>query len=573
MNIIKQIWNALSNVGVSEDMLSGEAKRTKLLNRIAFVGSLLNLPHVFHYFDLGIVVAAWSQIVTVTAFLLTILWNYRSYHIFARFWFLIVGNLSVFLTSSFMGFESGDHLAFILLVLLIFTLFDVKEKGKIIFLVMVTFAFIGLMEAYDHRIFGDPITSMDERAATYLGNFVIAILIGIAIALYFQSLSDKQVDEIIFGAQQELKAVFNNSFDAIFIAELKDHEIIECNARSLELFDLTEAGSLEGKKIQALMKDPYDAKGLEEINMRLINEEKWSWEREFITNDGRVFWGSMAYTFIKYGEKQQLLMRVTDITESKEFEQKLIFEKERAESATIAKAHFLNNMSHEIRTPINGVIGLAEIISAEYGDEEEELNMYADLLLESGQRLLRTIGSILDLSNLETYEAEMPLSQVCLNQVLESTCKEFESQALEKNIELKVREMDRIFYVESELSLLQKVMEHILGNAVKFTDSGGVETWIETYTEEGTNKPYWDIKIKDTGIGMSDDFVNKKLFMKFEQESEGLDRNYEGAGLGLSLVKRIIELLKGQIFVESQQGEGSVFTVRLPGFSASRIQK
>ncbi|MDW3647937.1 MAG: PAS domain-containing sensor histidine kinase [Bacteroidia bacterium] len=573
MNIIKQIWNALSNVGVREGLLSGEAKRTKLLNRIAFIGSLLNLPHVFHYFDLGIEVAAWSQMATVVAFLLTMLWNHRGYLIFSRFWFLIVGNISVFLTSSYMGFESGDHLAFFLLVLLIFTLFDVKEKGKIIFLVMVTFAFIGLMEAYDHRIFGDPITSMDERTATYLGNFIIAILIGIAIALYFQSLSDKQVDEIIFAAQQELKAVFNNSFDAIFIADLNDHKIIESNARSLELFDLDRSGSFEGEKIQALMKNPYNAQGLEEINYRLINDEKWSWEREFVTRDNRIFWGSMAYTFVKYGEKQQLLLRITDITESKEFEQKLIFEKERAESATIAKAHFLNNMSHEIRTPINGVIGLAEIISAEYGENEEELNMYADLLLESGQRLLRTIGSILDLSNLETYEAEMPTSQVCLNQVLESTCKEFESQAVEKNVELKVREMDRIYYVESELSLLQKVMEHIIGNAVKFTENGEVETWIEAFAEEGSNKAFWDIKIKDTGIGMSEDFVSKKLFMKFEQESEGLDRNYEGAGLGLSLVKRIIELLKGQIFVESQQGEGSIFTVRLPGFSASRIQK
>lgn len=573
MNFLKRIWNSLSNLGVDENLLSGEAKRTKLANRIGFLGALLCIPHIPNYYEMGMDVAVWAETFTMIGLALTLFWNYLGYHIFARFWLIILANISVMITSSALGFESGEHLAFVAIILVTFTFFDLKDRISIISLIAVTAGFIIILETTDYGILGESLTSLAERRETYRGNFAVTLIFAIGLAIYFQSLSDKQVDEIIFAAQQELKAVFDNSYDAIFIADLEDHTIIESNARSLELFDLDASESFEGKKIQALMKNPYNAKGLEEINTRLINDEKWSWEREFVSNDERIFWGSMAYTFIKYGEKQQLLMRITDITESKEFEQKLIFEKERAESATIAKAHFLNNMSHEIRTPINGVIGLAEIISAEYGEDEEELNMYADLLLESGQRLLRTIGSILDLSNLETYEAEMPLSQVCLNQVLESTCKEFESQALEKNIQLKVREMDRIFYVESELSLLQKVMEHIIGNAVKFTDNGGVETWIETFTEEGSNKPYWDIKIKDTGIGMSEDFVSKKLFMKFEQESEGLDRNYEGAGLGLSLVKRIIELLKGQIFVESQQGEGSVFTVRLPGFSASRIQK
>ncbi|MEO1216784.1 MAG: PAS domain-containing sensor histidine kinase [Bacteroidota bacterium] len=573
MNFLKRIWNSISNLGVDEYLLSGEAKRTKLANRIAFLGALLSAPHIQHYGELGLDVAVISQTLTVIGLFLTLLWNHLGYRIFARFWLIILADISVFLTSNVLGFESGEHLAYVAIILTTFTFFDLKDRISIISLIAVTAGFIIVLDVSNYEVMGESLISLAERRETYRGNFAVTLIFAIGLAIYFQSLSDKQVDEIVFAAQQELKAVFNNSFDAIFIADLTDHKIIESNARSLELFDLDPNESFEGKKIQALMKKPYDSIGLEEINTRLINEEKWSWEREFITKDDRIFWGSMAYTFIKYGEKQQLLMRITDITESKEFEQKLIFEKERAESATIAKAHFLNNMSHEIRTPINGVIGLAEIISAEYGEEEEELNMYADLLLESGQRLLRTIGSILDLSNLETFEAEMPISQVCLNQVLESTCKEFENEALEKNIELKVREMDRIYYVESELSLLQKVMEHIIGNAVKFTESGGVEAWIEAHTDEGSNTAFWDIKIKDTGIGMSEDFVSKKLFMKFEQESEGLDRNYEGAGLGLSLVKRIIELLKGQIFVESTQGEGTIFTVRLPGFSASRIRK
>jgi signal transduction histidine kinase len=179
----------------------------------------------------------------------------------------------------------------------------------------------------------------------------------------------------------------------------------------------------------------------------------------------------------------------------------------------------------------------------------------------------------LDLSNLETFESEIFFTQICLNQVLEDTCKEFDSQAVAKNTKLEVLEMNRIYYVESDLSLLQKVMEHLIGNAVKFTANGTVKVWIEAYVDDNSSQTFWDIKVQDTGIGMSKDFIKKKLFMKFEQESEGLDRNYEGSGLGLSLVKRILELLKGEISVKSERGVGSEFTVRLPGLKATRYQK
>ena len=152
---------------------------------------------------------------------------------------------------------------------------------------------------------------------------------------------------------------------------------------------------------------------------------------------GRVFWGNVAFTYVRYGETTRLLIRITDITKKKQQEQELIRAKNIAESATIAKAYFLNNMSHEIRTPINGVIGLAEIIQQEY--EEEELKMYADLMLESGQRLLRTISSILDLTKLESPEYEIKFREVCLNKMLEEVAANFKEEAQEKGIELHIR--------------------------------------------------------------------------------------------------------------------------------------
>ncbi|MEL6845915.1 MAG: ATP-binding protein, partial [Bacteroidota bacterium] len=365
----------------------------------------------------------------------------------------------------------------------------------------------------------------------------------------FQGLSNRQVDDIISRAQRELKAVFDNSFDAIFLVDLGTHQISSANARSVEMFAFGEREAFIGKMLNHMREHRLSDEKLMEIETRLRKGDRWSTEETFRKADDTIFWGSIAYTFIKYGEKQELLVRITDISEKKAAELAIIEAKEKAEEANRAKDNFMANMSHEIRTPINGIIGLAEIIEAEA--EDEEVQSYAELVLESGNRLLQTLGSILDLTRLEAQDVNLAVEPIDIKDVFASLDQKWRDEATVKGLYLEITDPGFVARPHLNRAFVEQSLGHIIANAIKFTEQGGVSIWAEL----DPSKSSVQIVVADTGIGMSEKFISQKLFMKFEQESDGLDRNYEGSGLGLSIVRRVVELMNGQIEVNSVKGE------------------
>jgi len=327
------------------------------------------------------------------------------------------------------------------------------------------------------------------------------------------------------------------------------------------MFGLAERENFIGKLINDMRDRPLDQDELSIIEERLQAGDRWSSETEFRKADHSLFWGSVAYTFVKYGEKQELLVRITDVTDKKAAELATIEAKEKAEEANRAKDNFMANMSHEIRTPINGIIGLAEIIEAEAQDDE--LQSYADLVLESGHRLLRTLGSILDLTRLEAQDVNLAVEPLNLKELFDSIDTNWRDEATQEGLYLEITEPQSDIRPMLNKAFIEQSLGHIISNAIKFTDQGGVSIWTE-YDDTQPSAPNLKIIVADTGIGMSEKFINKKLFMKFEQESDGLDRNYEGSGLGLSIVKRVVELMNGEIEVQSVKGEGSQFILSFP---------
>ena len=465
MNSIKRLWELLSNIGVTQDQSSGDAKRIRLTNRVGVLAGILSVSQIFDYYELAGIDPAIVQTITCCFLLSVPLFNYFRFYHLAKILLSSGTSISVFFTSSYLGFESGDHLAFLVITLFTFMIFDLRQRVSLILtLVLIATCIIGL-EMSEYQIFGANAGLLAKEKGIYTSNFIANFIVSIGIAFYFQNLSNRQVDDIIFRAQQELKAVFDNSYDAIFLVDEFTHVIEVSNLRALALFDCEQIEQLEGKSVNELKKNPFNEKELNEINQRVVSGEKWSWELEFISLKGRSFWGSVAYTFVRYGEKRQMLIRISDITEKKLAEQELIKAKNRAETANIAKAHFLNNMSHEIRTPINGVIGLAEIIKDEY--EEDELKQYADLLLESGHRLLRTISSVLDLSKLESQEIEIAHEKVNINPILERAVSMYQEEASLKGIDIKVKRSECIYVAKLDAGLLEKVLDHLVCNAVK----------------------------------------------------------------------------------------------------------
>ncbi|HEY8935141.1 MAG TPA: ATP-binding protein [Cyclobacteriaceae bacterium] len=232
--------------------------------------------------------------------------------------------------------------------------------------------------------------------------------------------------------------------------------------------------------------------------------------------------------------------------------------KDMAEEMNRLKTNFLSNMSHEIRTPINGILGISQVIELETHDKN--IQEYVKLQQQSGRRLLDTITSILNLSRIEASKDPIKLLVVDINKIVAESIKPLEELAKAKHLAFSAVLSEVELKCLSDETMLYQIINNIMGNAIKFTENGSVE--IRTSLE--TNN-FISIAIIDTGIGISEEFL-PKIFNPFEQESSGRTRQYEGSGLGLSISKKYIELVGGEISVSSTKGKGSTFHISLPAY-------
>lgn len=235
-----------------------------------------------------------------------------------------------------------------------------------------------------------------------------------------------------------------------------------------------------------------------------------------------------------------------------------------AEEMNRLKTNFLSNMSHEIRTPINGILGISQIIEMESRDPS--ILQYIEIQKQSGKRLLNTITSILNLSRLESDKEQLKLIVVNINKVVSECAQSLQSIAHNKGLSYDVAISTTTLLCLSDEMMLKHVITNVIDNAIKFTETGG----IRILTSLSTHIPnHISISIFDTGIGISKDFL-PKLFNPFEQESTGLNRGYEGTGLGLPISKRYIELLGGELNVSSEKNKGSTFLINLPRYMTTQ---
>ncbi|MFB6097961.1 MAG: PAS domain-containing sensor histidine kinase, partial [Salinibacter sp.] len=244
-----------------------------------------------------------------------------------------------------------------------------------------------------------------------------------------------------------------------------------------------------------------------------------------------------------------------DVTEREEREERLREAKEEAEEASRLKSAMLANMSHEIRTPLTSITGFAELLTDEL---EGKPAAFSERIYRSGQRLMKTLDSVLELSKLEAGAYEIEPEPVRLDRVAEEAVTLLRPQAKERNVDLEASGADQPVEGYWNEGALNRIAENLIENAIKFTPEGGQVT-VRVGETEG--EAY--LAVEDTGVGISEEAL-LEIFEAFKQESEGLGREYEGTGLGLSIVKELTDRLGGEIEVESEKGEGTCFTVRLP---------
>ena len=229
-------------------------------------------------------------------------------------------------------------------------------------------------------------------------------------------------------------------------------------------------------------------------------------------------------------------------------------EREKARAATGFMNEFLSNVSHEIRTPLAGVIGFAEVLEEElHSDEHREV---AQLIAKGGNRLLDTLNSVLDFARLRVKTQPTSLAPTNVKTCVLHQCKLLAPQAAQRNLNLDVHIGHEDIFALADPILLERIIYNLISNAIKYTEKGRVA--LSVYTLED----WIEIRVSDTGVGIKEDFL-PYVFEPFRQEQTGDARPFEGIGLGLSVTRRLVELMKGEIEVTSKAGAGSTFTVRI----------
>lgn len=245
--------------------------------------------------------------------------------------------------------------------------------------------------------------------------------------------------------------------------------------------------------------------------------------------------------------------------ELEKLNQELIIAKDQAEEMNRVKNYFLSNMSHELRTPLISILGFAELLESEITDPEH-LEMLKSIR-EGGERLNNTLSSILEISKLEAEKGKINLMPSLISEEINKKIELLKPMAQSKKLFIKNEISNQTIKSNIDKELFGQALFHLLNNAIKFTKQGGV--FVLLNLDRNENCDWAVIKIIDTGIGISKEHM-EKILIDFRQASEGLSRNYEGIGIGLSISKKIIELMKGRLEIESEVGKGTTVTIWLP---------
>ncbi|MGM0622159.1 MAG: ATP-binding protein, partial [Bacteroidota bacterium] len=300
------------------------------------------------------------------------------------------------------------------------------------------------------------------------------------------------------------------------------------------------------------------------------NKAKETCELELETSDGSKKYILVNGIISKIDEK--CLMTLTDISKRKQAENELISAKEKAEEGDRLKSAFLANMSHEIRTPMNGILGFTELLKTLNLNGEEQ-QKYIDIIEKSGIRMLNILNDIISISKIESQQIEVSVSDTNVNDQVEYVCNFFKLEAEQKKLHISFNNelpSDKAI-IRTDREKIYAVLTNLVKNAIKFTQTGSIELG---YSKKGG---FFEFYVKDSGPGITEK-QKKVIFERFRQGSESRTRNYEGAGLGLSISKAYVEMLGGKIRVENNTGKngnssGTTFFFTIPAHPAKKLNQ
>ncbi|MEM9163884.1 MAG: PAS domain S-box protein, partial [Cyanobacteria bacterium P01_F01_bin.4] len=391
----------------------------------------------------------------------------------------------------------------------------------------------------------------------------------------YEDITDRKQAELALQENEaKLRAIFSLAAVGIVQVDSSTHQFLKVNQKFCDILGYTETELLE--KTFGEITCPNDmASSLTQVKKLYAGDiSEFSMEKRYVRKDGSRVWAHATVSMVcrADGTPDYNVIVVKDISDRKRAEEKLHQTNAELARATRLKDEFLANMSHELRTPLNAILGLSEgLKDGAFGELSLIQRRSLTTIERSGRHLLELINDILDLAKIEAGKLELHLESVSINQLCQSSLAFVKQQAMQKRIQLKVDLATDRHDIAVDERRIRQVLINLLTNAVKFTPDGGTVTLSvnRVPADPETGLPAsMAFSIQDTGIGIAQTEMDT-LFQSFVQIDSSLNRQQMGTGLGLALVKRIAELHGGQVTVESEVGQGSRFTVRLPDAETS----
>lgn len=372
-------------------------------------------------------------------------------------------------------------------------------------------------------------------------------------------------------SEKKYRNIFNNASEGIF--QIDEHGTrLTANTAFYEIIGLSASTLPSDKKVIDELGKLLKIQGLNSLKAKLsANGSIQDFELQLTRPDGSTaFILISAHAVIKKKENTLFYEGVLrDITEKKRMDE-LKIAKESAEAASHAKSEFLANMSHEIRTPMNAIIGFSDILEHQVSDPQQK--QFLGAISSSGKNLITLINDILDLSKVEAGKLTLEYHPVDLlmlfNEIQQIFSQKLEEKGIDFILDLKTSLPEAAVIDEVRL---RQILLNLVGNAIKFTDAGFVKLSAEpVFVDESQQTFHLIFRVEDSGIGIPKE-QKDTVFGAFEQQSGQSQKKYEGTGLGLTICKRLTEMMNGTICIEEKNGPGTVFKVMLNNLKSTSI--
>ncbi len=419
----------------------------------------------------------------------------------------------------------------------------------------------------DCIIVGKPLTLWEQHKVLVIAVLVIFLILSTSIiTLLFWNRRIQKMKTAAIESEARFRVMIEFAPEAVIVIDIETNKIVDANAKAEQLFGSSRQELFKGGPnvfYRLTQPDKLDISESMALYISAVLQGKEAlFERAIHSKDGRDLICEVRLVQLPNINTQLVRASFIDITERKQMVLDLINAKQKAEESDRLKSAFLANMSHEIRTPMNGILGFANLLKEPMltGGQQQQ---YIDIIQKSGVRMLNIINDIVDISKIESGLSTLDIKETDINEQLDFIKTFFRPEAEAKGLKLFVVSSLPSEYaiINTDREKVYAILTNLVKNAIKYTPKGFIELGYNLVTIEHVQT--LQFYAKDTGIGIPND-RHEAIFERFIQADISDKMAWQGAGLGLAITKAYVEMLGGNIWVESQEGRGSIFYFTLP---------